>query len=74
MDKNKNCTVCNIKIDKDNYKKDRTVCESWYNGKKRKNNNNTSQHNQKLKVLITVTNTIEPQTSDEILEHRSPRT
>ena len=71
---NKNCTVCNINIDKDNYKKDRTVCKSCYNGKKRKNNNKTSHHNQKLKVLITVTNTIEPQTSGEILEPRSPRT
>ena len=31
-------TACNIKIDIDNYKKDRTVCKDCYNKKKRKNN------------------------------------
>ena len=38
MDKNKNCSVCNIKLDINNYKKDRTVCKDCYNEKKRKNN------------------------------------
>ena len=38
MEKNKNCSVCNIKLDKNNYKKDRTVCRDCYNKKKRKNN------------------------------------
>ena len=38
MDKNKNCSVCNIKLDINNYKKDRTVCKDCYNKKKRKNN------------------------------------
>ena len=38
MDKNKNCSVCNIKLDIKNYKKDRTVCRDCYNKKKRKNN------------------------------------
>ena len=38
MDKNKNCSVCNIKLDITNYKKDRTVCKDCYNRKKRKNN------------------------------------
>ena len=38
MDKNKNCSVCNIKLDINNYKKDRTVCRDCYNKKKRKNN------------------------------------
>ena len=37
MDKNKNCSVCNIKLDINNYKKDRTVCRDCYNKKKRKN-------------------------------------
>ena len=37
MDKNKNCSVCNIKIDINKYKKDRTVCKDCYNKKKRKN-------------------------------------
>ena len=37
MDKNKNCSVCNIKLEIDNYKKDRTTCRDCYNKKKRKN-------------------------------------
>ena len=37
MDKNKKCSVCNIKLDLNNYKKDRTVCRDCYNKKKRKN-------------------------------------
>ena len=38
MDKNKNFSVCNIKLDINNYKKDRTVCKDCYNKMKRKNN------------------------------------
>ena len=38
MEKNKNCSVCNIKLAIHNYKKDRTVCRDCYNKKKRKNN------------------------------------
>ena len=38
MEKNKNCSVCNIKLDIINYKKDRTVCRDCYKKKKRKNN------------------------------------
>ena len=38
MEKNKNCSACNIKLDINNYKKDRTVCRDCYNKKKRKNN------------------------------------
>ena len=37
MDKNKNCSVSNIKLDINNYNKDRTVCRECYNKKKRKN-------------------------------------
>ena len=51
MDENKHCSAFNIELDEDNYKKDRTVCRSCYNRKKRKHNN-TSHHNQKSKVLI----------------------
>ena len=40
MDKNKNCSACNLKLDRDNYKRGRTVCKSCYNEKKRKKNNN----------------------------------
>ena len=38
MDKNKNCSACNIKLDLNNYKKDRPVCKDCCNKKKRKNN------------------------------------
>ena len=38
MDKNKNCSVCNIKLDINNYKNDRTVCKDCNNERKRKNN------------------------------------
>ena len=34
MEKNKNCSVCNIKLDINNYEKDRTVCRDCYNEKK----------------------------------------
>ena len=36
---NRNCSACNIIIDINNYKQDRTVCKSCYNENKRKNNN-----------------------------------
>ena len=36
---NRNCSACNIIIDINNYKKDRTVCKSCYNINKIKNNN-----------------------------------
>ena len=38
---NRNCSACDIMIDINNYKKDRTVCKSCYNISKRKNNINT---------------------------------
>ena len=38
MEKNKNCSACNIKLDIDNYKNDRNVCRDCYNKKKRKHN------------------------------------
>ena len=38
MDKNKNCSACNIKLDINIYKKDRTVWRDCYNKKKRKIN------------------------------------
>ena len=36
---NRNCTACDIMIDINNYKKDRTVCKTCCNKNKRKNNN-----------------------------------
>ena len=37
----RNCTACNIMIDINNYKKDRTVCRDCYIKNKRKNDFNT---------------------------------
>ena len=41
----KKCTVCNIKIDKDNYKKDRNICKNCYNINRKKYNNKTFSRN-----------------------------
>ena len=49
LDKNENCSVCNIKLDKKNYKKDRTNCEGCYNKKKRIKKI-TSSHQQQPKI------------------------
>ena len=38
MDKKKNSSAFIIKLDRDNYKRDKTVCKSRYKEKKRKNN------------------------------------
>ena len=38
MEKNKNSSVCNIKLNINSYKKERTVCKDCYNEKKRTNN------------------------------------
>ena len=46
MHKNKKCSVCNIKLDINNYKKDKTVCKGCYNRNKRKNNKITTSHQQ----------------------------
>ena len=49
----KNCSACNIKLDINNYKKDRTVCKDCYIKKKRKNNlvpNEITTSNQQSKI------------------------
>ena len=52
---NRICNACNIKIDENNYLKDRTVCKSCYNKNRRKNkNNNTLIQNQQPKVDNTI--------------------
>ena len=76
MDKIKNCTVCNMKLDVVNYLKHRTVCKTCYNKNRRKNNKN-----QKSKLLITITITFEPESSSdqilyflEVIKSRIPKT
>ena len=41
----KKCNVFNIKIDKDNYKKDGNICRNCYNIIKKKYNSNTFSRN-----------------------------
>ena len=43
---NQSCSVCNKKINKNNYLKDRRVCKSYYKENRRKNNNNTLIQNE----------------------------
>ena len=43
---NRNCSACNVMIDINNYKKDRTVCKTCYNKNKRKNNKNSLSSNE----------------------------
>ena len=46
----RNCSVCNIKIDKNNYLKNKTVSNSCYKKNRRKNiKNNTLIQNQQSK-------------------------
>ena len=52
MEKNKNCSSCNIKLDINNYKKDRTVCKDCYNKKKRKNKITISHHHHQQQPII----------------------
>ena len=47
---NRNCSACDIMIDINNYKKDRTVCKTCYNKNKRKNNIDTLPTNVNKKV------------------------
>ena len=55
MDKNKNCSVCNIKLDINNYKTDRTVCKSCYI-KKKKNEITTSHQQPKIEKGNNINN------------------
>ena len=45
---NRNCSSCNTKIDKNNYKKDKTVCKNCYNKNKRKNKITVSYQQSKI--------------------------
>ena len=58
MDKNKNCTLCNMKLDINNYKKDRTICKECYNKNRRKKLNEQKFHEDVKKLFEPVTNHI----------------
>ena len=58
MDKNKNCTFCNMNLDINNYKKGRTICKECYNKNRRKNFNEQKFHADVKKLFEPVTNHI----------------
>ena len=55
MDVNKNCTVCNMKLDVVNYLKNRTVCKTCYNKNRRKKINKQNFYADVEKVFEPVT-------------------
>ena len=58
MDRNKNCTLCNMKLDINNYKKDRTICKECYNKNRRKKFNEQKFHADMKKLFEPLTNHI----------------
>ena len=67
MNDNKFCTVCKIKVDENNYKKDRTVCKSCYNKKKRRNDYNISIQETKIDNVDNKFNIPEKQNHNNFL-------
>ena len=53
----KKCTVCNIKIDEDNFRKNRIICKKCYN-MNRKKYNNTFSKNDNIKEKIQSVNSV----------------
>ena len=51
MGNNKNCTLCNMKLDINNYKKDRTICKECYNKNRRKKFNEQKFHTDVKKTI-----------------------
>ena len=56
MGNNKNCTLCNMKLDINNYKKDRTICKECYNKNRRKKFNEQKFHTDVKKLFEPITN------------------
>ena len=60
MNQNTNCSACNVKLKKGNYKKDGTIIENCYNEKKRKKIKTISiKINNQETITLTLTITIE---------------
>ena len=55
MGNNKNCTSCNVKLDINNYKKDRTICKECYNKNRRKKFNEQKFHTDVKKLFEPIT-------------------
>ena len=89
MDKNKNCTLCNMKLDINNYKKGSTIFKECYNKNRRKKFNEQKFHADMKKLFEPVTNHITDSSKEnnftleslnnkindvlELLEHKKSR-
>ena len=67
----KKCTVCNIEIDEDNYKKDRSVCKNCYNINRKKYNSNNKD---KVQDVISVNKTNNNKKKRKLVESLNNRT
>ena len=67
----KKCTVCNIKIDEDNYKNDRNICKNCYNINRKKYNSNNKE---KIQVVSSVNKTNNNKKKRKLIESLNKRT
>ena len=67
----KKCTVCNIKIDEDNYKKDRSICKKCYNNNRKKYNSNNKE---KIQDVNSVNKTNNNKKKRKLVENLNNRT
>ena len=58
MDKNKICSACKEKVEKDNYKRDRTVCRKCYEEKRKEKIKVTTKSKANNQRTLTLTLTI----------------
>ena len=76
MDDNKNCTVCNTKLDIVNYLKHRTVCKSCYNKNRRnKYNKDITDSSKEINFILESLNNKIDDVLDllEVIKSRIPR-
>ena len=67
----KKCTVCNIKIDEDNYKKDRSICKNCYNNNRKKYNSNNKEKIQDVNSVNKTNNNKKKRKLVENLNNRN---
>ena len=67
----KKCTVCNIKVDEDNYKKDRNICKNCYNINRKKYNSNNKE---KIQDVNSVNKTNNNKKKPKLVENLNNRT
>ena len=76
MDDNKNCTVCNTKLDIVNYLKHRTVCKTCYNKNRRnKYNKDITDSSKEINFILESLNNKIDDVLDllEVIKSRIPR-